>query len=308
MNELNSPPSVSYARIDLQLKSIFQFLPFHFIPATVSGYIGYIALKYLPPTIWWSWMVYPFVILVIGYTFLLLIVLMVGISYNFVPALEPGKRYKTYSKEWVSWGVKAELYKVVADYDILYNYILKIFSLRWLFFKLIGLKLPSTSMIATDVRIYEPHYLEVGENILLPVYSIFSGHLITGNTMIMGKIKIGDNCRLGAQSGYSPGVTIAKEVTIGFGVQLGPFVSVGEKTMIDSGTKVADQVTIGKNCYIGKDCVIDRRVTIGDNITIPPFTRIKAKRKILRNEDIFQLDIGERRVAARTAGERRKKR
>ncbi len=307
MNELNSPPSISYARLDLQLKSIFQFIPFHFVPFTIAAFFAFWSFKQLPPSIWWSWLIYPFIMLAGGYIFLLLVVLFVGVAYRIVPALESGKKYKTYSKEWLTWGVKAELYKAVADYDILYNYILKIYSLRWLFFKLIGLKLPATSMIATDVRIYEPHFLEVGQNVLLPVYSIFSGHLITGNTMIMGKIKIGDNARLGAQSGFSPGVTVGDGVAIGFGVQLGPFSSVGEKTLIDSGTKVADQVSIGKNCYIGKDCVIDRRVVIGDGISVPPFTRIEAKRKIARNEDIFQPQVGERRVPARTAGERRKK-
>jgi acetyltransferase-like isoleucine patch superfamily enzyme len=288
--------SVKYSRIDLQINSLLQFIPFHLVPFTGGVYLITMMLDYLPPQVWWSWLVYPVAVLPIGFAVLLCVVLLVGLAYRITPNLEAGKRYKTYSKEWLLWGIKAELWKVVVDFDFLYNYILKIYSLRWIFFKLIGFKIKSSSMVATDVRIYEPHMLEVGHNVLLPVYSLFSGHAITGATMVMGKIKIGDDCRLGAQSTYGPGVTLGHQVTIGFNVVLGPGSQVGDSSLIDSGTKVAENCKIGKDVSIGKDCVIDRRAEIADGVQIPSFTRIRTKRKINSTEELFSEGKGDRRV------------
>lgn len=288
--------SIKYSRIDLQINSLLQFIPFHLLPLTAVIYALWQVTIYFDPKIWWSWAVYLGLALPIGYGGLLIQVILAGIGYRLIPELEAGKRYRTYSKEWLRWGMKAEMYKIIADFDLIYNYILKVYSLRWLYFKLIGLKIAPSSMIATDVRIYEPHFLEVGKDVLLPVYSLFSGHLITGSTMIMGRIKIGDYCRLGAQSGYSPGVSVGDRTTIGFGVLLGPFASVGEGCIVDSGTKIADMVKIGNNVMIGKDCVIDRRVEIADGVKIPNFTRIRAKRKITCDEDIFKPGFGDRRI------------
>ena len=154
--------SVKFSRIDLQINSLLQFIPFHLVPLTFAVFMVVKMVEYLPPSIWWSWLVYPVAALPIGYLSLLSIVLLAGIAYRLTPSLKAGKRYKTYSKDWLLWGVKAEIWKIVADFDIIYNYILKIYSLRWLYFKLIGFKIKSTSMVATDVRIYEPHMLEVG--------------------------------------------------------------------------------------------------------------------------------------------------
>lgn len=281
--------SIKYSAIHLQITAIFLMTLFYFVPlVTVIYATRLFAGPFFFPANhdWLSWLALPLLMFAAFYAILLIHILLVGIVYRLVPAPVTGKRVPTYSRDWLLWGIKAEIWKMVCDITIIYSVILKAYSLRFLLFKLIGLRLDPTSIIVTDVRIYDPHLLRVGKNVLLPVYSVFSGHLITGNTMYMEKIIIGDNVSLGARSGFAPGVEIGNHCTLGFGVLFGLNVKVGQNTMIDSRAAFSDDVDIGNNVFIGKDCFFGRKARVADNIKIPDYTRIPAKAVINNKADL----------------------
>jgi acetyltransferase-like isoleucine patch superfamily enzyme len=283
--------SIKYSRIDLQITAFVLYTLFYFVPIAS----GIFAVKYfllpdfLEPTFdWLTWALIPVKMFIIFYGMVLTHILLIGIIFRLVPPPSIGVKVATYSNDWLRWGIKTEIWKMTSDLPILYSIILKTYSLRWIYFKLIGLKLDPTSIIVTDVRIYDPYLLRVGKNCLLPVFSIFSCHIITGSTMYLKEIIIGDNVSIGARSGFAPGVEIGDNVTLGFSVLFGINVKVGNNTIIDSRASFADDVAIGSGVYIGKDCFVGRKAIIGDNLRIPDYVRLPAKAIVNSKQDLLK--------------------
>jgi carbonic anhydrase/acetyltransferase-like protein (isoleucine patch superfamily) len=287
--------SIKYSAVHLQLTAFVLFVLFYFVPLAAGLWLYTAVLNPGPlpmKTEWKEWLLVMLWLALTFYAMLILHLVLVGVVYRMVPNPVTGKKVPTYSSDWLRWGIKAEIWKMASDMPLIFSFVLKTYSLRWLFFSLIGLKLDRTSMIATDVRIYDPHLLEVGKNCLLPVYSIFSGHLITGNTMYMEKITIGDNVSIGANSGFAPGVTIGPDTTLGFSTLMGMNVRIGRGCMIDSRTSIADDVTLGEHVFVGKNCFFGRKARVADGLKIPDYTNIPAKAVIKTKKDILKYRQG----------------
>lgn len=90
----------------------------------------------------------------------------------------------------------------------------KLLPLRVLFLKLAGLKIGKTSIIPGTELFYDPFVIEIGENTLFGGHVEITGHVID-KIVTMKKVRIGDNCLIGAESFIMPGAIIEDNVTVG---------------------------------------------------------------------------------------------
>ncbi len=90
----------------------------------------------------------------------------------------------------------------------------------------------------------------------------------------VGKVIIGDNVEIQANSAISKGLfpsrntIINNEVTTDNLVHIAHGVQIGERTEIAANAMIAGNVTIGKNVWIGPSSVISNSIQIGDNALI----------------------------------------
>jgi len=69
-------------------------------------------------------------------------------------------------------------------------------------------------MLAGNELITDPYMVEIGEQTLVGGWVQISDHIVEKN-LIMKKVKIGNNCLIGAKSFIMNGVTIEDNVTLG---------------------------------------------------------------------------------------------
>jgi acetyltransferase-like isoleucine patch superfamily enzyme len=82
--------------------------------------------------------------------------------------------------------------------------------------RLAGAKIGKNVTMIIGSRIIEPYLLEVGDNTQFGGYILITGHTkeSTRGSIIINKVRIGNNCLIGAKSYIQPGVTIGDNVTI----------------------------------------------------------------------------------------------
>lgn len=90
----------------------------------------------------------------------------------------------------------------------------KLLPLRVLFLRLAGLKMGKTSIIPGTELFYDPYVIEIGENTLFGGHVKITGHVID-NAMTIKKVKIGNNCVIGAETFIMAGAIIEDNVTVG---------------------------------------------------------------------------------------------
>jgi len=92
--------------------------------------------------------------------------------------------------------------------------ILPLLPLRIRFLKLVGLKMGKSSILAGSEIIHDPYAVEIGEQTLIGGYSWILAH-VAEEKLLVKKVKIGNNCLIGARSIIMPGVIIEDGVTVG---------------------------------------------------------------------------------------------
>jgi hypothetical protein len=90
----------------------------------------------------------------------------------------------------------------------------KLFPLRRLHLKLAGLKIDNTSILPGTELFYDPYVTEIGKNTLFGGYVKVTGHMIE-DKMRIKKVKIGNNCMIGAETYIMAGAVIEDDVTVG---------------------------------------------------------------------------------------------
>jgi len=90
----------------------------------------------------------------------------------------------------------------------------KLFPLRLRLHKLAGLRIGKTSILPGTELFYDPYSVEIGEGTLFGGYVKITGHIIEKKLTIK-KVKIGNNCLIGAETYILPGAIIEDNVTVG---------------------------------------------------------------------------------------------
>lgn len=112
-------------------------------------------------------------------------------------------------KEWIR-----QVYRIILDYTIV-KLIAPFIDYFPVFLKLLGAKLGRG--VTVMGKIYTVDLVEIGDNTIVAVDSIISGHVGNGDVLTFRKVKIGNNCIVGVKTLIMPGVEIGDNSVIAAG-------------------------------------------------------------------------------------------
>lgn len=123
---------------------------------------------------------------------------------------KPG-RYKTSSPLFSRWIIYSGLHVILLNTTLPF-----MTGTVWgkLFYRILGCKLGKNVFINSK-GLHDAYLLEIGDNVVIGGDSNISCHIFEGDTLILGKIKIGNNSLISAESYIMPGVEIGNKCSIG---------------------------------------------------------------------------------------------
>lgn len=148
----------------------------------------------------------PLKIICAGLLFLICFFSINILIYRFVSIVKKQKEgvYKLPSKEYSYWVYKsasADLMQTILNLVPGNN------ALFILLYKALGAKLNLDSMIS-KYSLSDPEFISIGKNTIIGRDAMVTSHIIEKGLLIIKKIKIGNNCTIGAKSMICPGVII----------------------------------------------------------------------------------------------------
>ena len=101
---------------------------------------------------------------------------------------------------------------------ILHHYLVYSFIKKKLF-RMFGVKIGKNTYIGPFVKFdpYFPNLIEIGENVIIAISAGITTHEISRGKLTIGRIKIGNNVIIGAESLIKAGVTIGDNAEIAMG-------------------------------------------------------------------------------------------
>jgi hypothetical protein len=85
------------------------------------------------------------------------------------------------------------------------------------FFRGIGGRVPASTAFGTRAMIFDPYFLELGNNVSIGTRAVILGHVAQNDEIILDNVVIGDNVLIGGQSIIFPGVRIGNNAKVGMG-------------------------------------------------------------------------------------------
>lgn len=145
------------------------------------------------------------------YIYFITSLIIFGIIERFLTiGFKPG-RYKTTSPLFARWLIYSGLHVILLNTTLPF-----MTGTVWgkLFYKILGCKLGKNVFINSK-GLHDAYLLEIGDNVVIGGDSNISCHIFEGDTLILGKIKIGNNSLISAESYIMPGAEIGNKCSIG---------------------------------------------------------------------------------------------
>jgi acetyltransferase-like isoleucine patch superfamily enzyme len=163
----------------------------------------------------WHFFLLPFLIYIGIITTLFFLVLISGVFiYIFKIKYEPGiYEYNYKNKMAFRWVLICFLYTPIRK-------IFEIFLIgkikNW-YYKMLGMKIGNNSLVGGTI--IDPCLTEIGNNCTMGLFAVIYGHIhdYEKGLIIMDKVKIGDNCVIGAGSIIMPGAILENNVKLATG-------------------------------------------------------------------------------------------
>jgi hypothetical protein len=189
---------------------IIGLLPVVFAFFVLQSYFHYFFFPNL-----WYYALLPFVVYV-GAVLLFISELYItgGIIRIFHITYQPGTyEYSFRNKNAFKWTLVVVLYTP-------FRKLLEIFPLgktKQTYFRLLGMKIGHNSLVGGVIK--DPCLTEFGDNVTMGEYAIVYGHIhnMQHETISMDRIKIGNNCVIGAGAIIMPGVILEDDVVVAAG-------------------------------------------------------------------------------------------
>lgn len=185
------------------------------IPVVVAFYILQRYLNFFWFTNDWYFFLLPFV-LFIGAVLLLISELYItgGIVKLFNITYQPGTHAYSYKdKNTFNWTIICVIYTP-------FRKLLEIFPLgriKQTYLRLLGMKIGKNSLVGGVIK--DPCLTEVGDNVTMGEYAIIYAHIhnMQYETIFMDKIRVGNNCVIGAGAIIMPGAILEDDVVVAAG-------------------------------------------------------------------------------------------
>ncbi|RLF31400.1 MAG: hypothetical protein DRM98_05655 [Thermoplasmata archaeon] len=176
---------------------------------------GKILLFFVPFTELWQLLLIPFIITIGIFIILFYQLIFTGlIVHVFNIKYKPGTyEYSFKDKTAFRWIVLCSLYTPLRK-------ILEIIpmgGLRNTYYRLLGMKIGENTLVGGVIK--DPCLTEFGDNVTMGEYAIIYGHIhnYEKGTIIMDKVKVGNNVVIGAGAIIMPGAVIEDDVSIAAG-------------------------------------------------------------------------------------------
>lgn len=192
---------------------------------------------------------YPFINLVL---FVIKLSISFYLSLLFLAFILPKPKagiHKTSSPEVKKWFINFQFAKIW-NIPFIKHIIFSSFVLRPVFLKACGAKIPFDMAPSAFMRINDPFMIEIGKGAVIGLDCMFAGHTFVGDKLALMKVRVGENCTIGAYSSLTAGTTVGNNVILGRGCTLYPLakipdgVKVGHSSQISQGTKIEPGSTI----------------------------------------------------------------
>ena len=196
------------------LTSLICFIVFSlgFLPSIL---VSIIFLFFIPLNQIWHLFLLPFFIYFVLVITIFYQLLFSGlVIYIFKIRYEPGLYDYTYDNKMAfRWIVVCALYTPIRK-------ILEIFPLGGIkntYYRMLGMKIGNNTLVGGVIK--DPCLTEFGDNVTMGEYSIIYGHIhnYEKTTILMDRVKIGNNCVIGAGAIIMPGAVLEDDVKLGAG-------------------------------------------------------------------------------------------
>ena len=162
------------------------------------------------------------------YMFFIVSLIVFGITERILTiGLKPG-RYSIDSFVFGRWIIYSGLHVI-----LMYMVMPYVSGTVWarMFYKILGAKIGKNVFINTN-KLSDAYLLELGDNVVIGGGASISCHIFEGNKLILGKVKIGSNTLIGADTYIMPGVTIGDNCNIGLKATVRKNRNIPDKSMI----------------------------------------------------------------------------
>jgi acyl-[acyl carrier protein]--UDP-N-acetylglucosamine O-acyltransferase len=162
--------------------------------------------------------------------------------------------HKTGSPEVKKWFINFQFAKIW-NIPFIKHILFSSFVLRPIFLRACGAKIPFDMAPSAFMRINDPFMIEIGKGAVIGLDCMFAGHTFVGDKLALMKVRVGENCTIGAYSSLTAGATVGNNVVLGRGCTLYPL------------SKIPDNVKVGHSCHISQGTKIE------PGSTIEPYTQ-----------------------------------
>jgi acetyltransferase-like isoleucine patch superfamily enzyme len=185
------------------------------LPTIVLFFILYRYFHYFSFSSWWFMVLFPLVIYIGAVIFFLSeLYITGGIIKLFHITYQPGTyEYSFRDKNTTKWTLICVLYTP-------FRKMLEIIPLgriKQTYFRLLGMKIGRNSLVGGVIK--DPCLTEFGDNVTMGEYAIIYGHIhnMQKETIVMDRIKVGNNCVIGAGAIIMPGAVLEDDVVVAAG-------------------------------------------------------------------------------------------
>jgi hypothetical protein len=185
------------------------------LPTTILFYFLYYYLHYFSFPLLWQIILFPFAIYIGAVIFFLSELFITGgIISLFHITYQPGTyEYSFRDKNTTKWTLICVLYTP-------FRKLLEIIPLgriKQTYFRLLGMKIGKNSLVGGVIK--DPCLIEFGDNVTMGEYAIIYGHIhnMQYETISMDRIKVGNNCVIGAGAIIMPGAVLEDDVVVAAG-------------------------------------------------------------------------------------------
>lgn len=142
---------------------------------------------------------------------------------------KPG-RYSTSSFLFARWLIYSGLHCILLRLVLPY-----VSGTIWakIFYRILGCKIGKNVFINTN-GLHDAYLLEIEDNVVIGGDANITCHIFEGNHLILGRIKIGSNTLISAETYIMPGVTIGQNCNIGVKSYIRKNKSIPDKSLIMS--------------------------------------------------------------------------
>ncbi len=235
--------------------------------------LSFLASYSFANTIWSESLLCQVIAVVSGYfVFLNVFVILIGLfRLVFQPKLHVGEFPIGLNKKYTGW-ITNSLFQGILIASPFAKQCHFIFYLNWIYYRMMGMKLPFCTLVGMNTVIRQPELIEVGKKSILGLGCIISCHYSpNGKTHVQKRVKIGSKSVIGGSAGIAPGCTIGDNTVVGAksivypDVTIGNGVKIGAECSIKFASQIPDNVKIKSHTVIDKHCDINEGETWGGN-------------------------------------------